>query len=65
VSNDSVPRWLYDEVCDRVRELLVQQSNSLTEINKLRGVLRMVKADRPTAHSDKVWFAINEALEST
>jgi hypothetical protein len=33
------------------------------EIERLRSVLRMVKADRPTAHSDRVWAAINEALD--
>jgi hypothetical protein len=32
------------------------------EIERLRAVLRMVRSDRPTAHSEAVWQAINEAL---
>lgn len=32
------------------------------EIETLKNVLRMVAADRPTAHSDRVWAAIIDAL---
>lgn len=32
------------------------------EVERLRTILRAVKADRSSAHSDAVWTAINEAL---
>ena len=33
-------------------------------IELLEGVLRAVRSDRPTAHSDAVWQRINHALDS-
>jgi hypothetical protein len=33
-------------------------------VRELERVLRMVRADRPSAHSDDVWAAINAALSS-
>jgi predicted transcriptional regulator len=34
-------------------------------VEKLEGVLRRVKADRPSAHSDEVWAAIADALDES
>ena len=49
-----------------VTEEANSQLHALRErVTQLETVLRAVKADRPTAHSDAVWAQINDALAAS
>lgn len=43
-------------------EMTVREWRLRTRVAELEGVLRMVKADRPSCHSDEVWAAILTVL---
>jgi len=54
-------RRRYERDVRRRREVAALRA----ENERLRAVLRMVRADRPSGHSDVVWLAVCAATEET
>jgi hypothetical protein len=52
-----------DELHDDVMRLLNERNAESALADQLAEALRAVRHDRPTAHTDNVWTAINQALE--
>jgi hypothetical protein len=55
---------LMDAAADEHGRLLTELAAERALADQLAEALRAVRADRPTAHTDAVWFGINTALET-